>query len=72
MTKIEIVKATTIELDPSKKYLMVFDSHVITKEEVENALTAIHEFGFSNLGLVIRGDPTSVMKVIEEKDRCRQ
>lgn len=65
MTKVELVKGTVFELDPSKKYLLVFDATKITKNAAEDLLTSLGKGGFKGLGFMYDGDPSSI-KVIEQ------
>jgi hypothetical protein len=67
LTEIKIVKAHTIEIDPTKRYLFVFDESTITLEDVHNFLGMVEGMGVKHpaVGLTIRGKPESEMKVIE-------
>lgn len=64
MTKVELVKARTFELDPKKFYLVVIDRKAITIEDAENLFKGLP----SNQGIVlmVNGDPNDVIKIIEQ------
>ena len=65
MTKVELVKGTAFELDASKRYLLVFDRHTITADDIHNLLKQLGKEGFKGLGVMLDGDP-STLKVMEQ------
>lgn len=66
-TKIVIANATATELKPDAKYLIGLDRSVITLEDAHNLLTGLKNIGIENaIVLVVKGDPTKVIKIIEQ------
>lgn len=51
MSKVELVKAATFELDPAKRYLVVFDNHAITKEDAAQVGRWMDDQGVKNIGV---------------------
>lgn len=65
MTKVELVKAKTFELDPSKKYLITFDSRAITQQDIHILMNKLSEEGIKIIAIVLRNSDGNTMKVIE-------
>lgn len=61
---IELIKASVLELDPSKKYIIVLDKKELSHEDARNLSKTIqNQFGVDNVS-VLTGDPSNI-KVIE-------
>lgn len=64
-TKVELVKGTAFELDPAKKYVIVFNKGQVTQETVQDLNSMLSEQGITAIGLIVKGD-TADIKVIEQ------
>lgn len=63
--KIELVKGTAFELDPAKKYLIIFDSTQISMADAHSLNKALDGMGIKGVTALIR-DPGEV-KVVESE-----
>lgn len=64
MAKVELVKAKTFEIDPTKKYILVFDRQDVTIEDVDKLREIMVEWGVKDAVSVMVRD-TSRVKVVE-------
>lgn len=62
MSNINIRKAKIYQLDPSKKYLIVFDDRYITKEDARRVSEGL---GIQGVAVMVPTAPGQVVKVIE-------
>jgi hypothetical protein len=65
--KIIVVNAT--ELKPDSRYIFVVDSSAIDYEDMEHLLASMRDdVGIKNpIGLLVRGEPKDVVKIIEQE-----
>lgn len=61
---IERAENQVVQLDPTKKYLMVFDQHTIRKADVASLAQMLAAEGIVGLMVVLNGDPSTV-KIVE-------
>jgi Mrp family chromosome partitioning ATPase len=54
-----------IELDPTKKYLLVFNGTFVTKEDARKLAEELKALGIDNVGVVADTDPENALKVFE-------
>lgn len=64
MAKVELVKAKAFEIDPTKKYIIVFDQQDITMEDADKLRKIMTEWDVKDAVSVMVRD-TSRVKVIE-------
>lgn len=65
--KVELVKASTVELKPGHKYILAFDSSMVSHEDAANMVQYLAEVGFEDVIVAMfRGDPSKGLQVIED------
>lgn len=60
---IDLDSTSPIPLDPEKKYLIVFDRHVITMEDAHQIVKKLNRLGIESLGVAI--EDLNGIKIIE-------
>lgn len=63
MTKVEIVKAKTFELDLAKKYSLIFDKRTISQEDVIRLTESLTKQGINGISVILKGDIDTVKMV---------
>lgn len=66
MIKVELVKGTVFELDPTKNYLLCFDKKSISIGDLR-LLSKQLKFGNGSIAVMIDGDPNTAVKIVEAK-----
>lgn len=67
MTKVELIKASVVELKPGHKYILALDSAMVTHEDAANMVQYLSEIGVPDVIVAMfRGDPSHGLKVIED------
>lgn len=67
--KIELVKASVVELKPGHKYLIAVNSYQFTMKDAHDLLDTINGMGVKDAVVaVFKGDIKTGLKVIEQKD----
>lgn len=61
-------RGKTIELDPKKFYLIIFDRRHITREDASNLQNYMKQQGVQGVSVLVNGDPQSV-KIIEQNKK---
>lgn len=61
-------KGMVYELDPTKKYLIVFNGRLITKEE---AFRASQQLGVEGVSIVVDEEPEKAVKIVEVDNGTR-
>lgn len=51
---IQLVNAHTFELDPNKRYLLVFEEGTMSREHCSIALRRLKQIGITSLGLAVK------------------
>lgn len=65
---IKLVKGTVFEIDPTKRYMVIFDRQHITKQDVGLLDLAMHN---DSVMVLINGNPQDV-KVIEDNRKATE
>jgi hypothetical protein len=65
MPNIRLVKTKLYEFNPNKKYLLIFDNRLISKEEAKRVSQSL---GIKGVSIVVPANPSSVVKVMEGED----
>lgn len=66
MSEVEIVKGTAFELDPSKTYLICFDSRTISPADVASLAKKL-KLSNGSVAIMLNGDANTAVKVVEAK-----
>lgn len=67
-SKVELVKGTAFELDPNKKYLLIFDSSTISRYAVDTMQRILHnEMNIKSISCILNGDVNS-MQIVEQEN----
>lgn len=61
--EVKVTKAKAFEIDPTKKYIIVFDKSEISMDDASKVNQTLHEWGAEGISIAV-GDPQNV-KVIE-------
>lgn len=70
-TTIELVKAETFELDPTKQYVLIFDRRTINAESVSEIGKMLHKQGINGVLVMLMGDPKTV-RIIEQAKKDKE
>lgn len=66
--RIEVVTARGVELDPSKRYLIILDSSALAPEEAQYLLSEMHKQGMNHaVAMMVDGDPTTAVQIVESQ-----
>jgi hypothetical protein len=64
-------EAAAFKLDPSKKYLLIFDKKTIRREDVIKIGEILKREGVWSMSIILHGDPKSV-QIIEDNRKATE
>lgn len=63
MVNIELIKAKTFELDPNKKYLIIFSQYDMSLDDAQKVMHKLEKQGITGLGIQVKN--TNNLKIVE-------
>lgn len=64
--QIELVRAEILELDPTKKYLILLDGAAVSKAQAHDLVGGLSEIGIVHaVGMLVDGDPATSVQLVE-------